>query len=192
MRSLLQNQPLSHIRIIAGKWRSRRVVFNTQTGVRPSPDRVRETLFNWLQPVIKGAHCLDLCAGSGVLGFEALSRGAEHVVMVDNSAAVVKQLHDNAKRLSADKLSIIRQEIPAVLILPARSIDIIFLDPPFKQGKLAELTAWLATVDWLKPDAFIYIESESELTELSVPKNWSVYRQNHTRHVNYSLWQVAG
>ncbi|TPW17985.1 MAG: methyltransferase, partial [Halothiobacillaceae bacterium] len=118
------------LRIIGGTWRSRRLEFPTVEQLRPTPDRVRETLFNWLQHRIGGARCLDLFAGSGALGFEALSRGANEVVFVEIDPAAVQALRANAQRLQADNAQIIHEEALRYLAKPADPFDIIFLDPP--------------------------------------------------------------
>src|SRR5689334_13621175 len=119
-----------NIRIIGGTWRGRKLLVPDVPHLRPTPDRVRETLFNWLAPVLPGAHCLDAFAGSGALGFEALSRGAAQVVMVDESPVVIKHLQAQAVILKTTQAEIYRANVPQQLKKPAKPFDIVFLDPP--------------------------------------------------------------
>ncbi|HVV69682.1 MAG TPA: 16S rRNA (guanine(966)-N(2))-methyltransferase RsmD [Gammaproteobacteria bacterium] len=183
----------SQVRIIGGKWRSRKITFPNVAGLRPTPNRVRETLFNWLAPHIHNAKCLDLFAGSGALGFEALSRGAHSVVMVEQSAQVVAQLHTNAKLLAAEALAeIFCQRIePQVSILQNRQFDIVFLDPPFHQGWIPLCCQLLEISQCLTPGALIYIEAECELQPLPIPSNWNILRQQKAGQVSYYLIQYA-
>ena len=130
------------LRIIGGEWRGRKVSFPDQAGLRPTGDRVRETLFNWLQPIISGARCLDLFAGSGVLGLEALSRGAAQVVMVEQAAPVCRYLQQAADNLGAQgRLEVNHTTAEAYLMSAAKPFDVIFFDPPFAQGLLASSCA---------------------------------------------------
>ena len=124
------------IRIISGKFRSRRLPFPDAKGLRPTPDRVRETLFNWLQKDIHSAVCLDLFAGSGALGFEALSRGAARVVMVDSSPVVVKQLEENTRLLDISDVAIIEKDVSVSWPTFQERFSVVFLDPPFKANLL--------------------------------------------------------
>lgn len=162
------------LRIVGGKWRSRRIRFVDAEGLRPTPDRVRETLFNWLQFEINGAHCLDAFAGSGALGFEALSRGAASVVMLEKQrlqflalqAAAADLQAESAILLSGDALQLLRSTAPWQ---PDEGFDGVFLDPPFHQSLLPEVCAVLHERALLKPDAFVYIESESPWEGLGLP-----------------------
>ncbi len=151
---------------------------------------MRETLFNWLQPVIHGARCLDLFAGSGALGFEALSRGATEVIMVDRAAQVIAALHSHidslqargARVLQADALSYLQStEIPQV------PFDIVFLDPPFRHNLLEPCCQWLAHHRWLAPQARIYLEAESELHLAALPENWHITHSKRAGEVGYYL-----
>lgn len=178
----------SQVRIIGGKWRSRKITFLTETGVRPTSDRIRETLFNWLAPIIRGTRCLDLFAGTGALGFEALSRGAESVVMLDQSLLVVKSLRENVENLQAENCRIIHASVPnSVPILTPPLFDIIFLDPPFNQNLIAAASSWIEENKILMPEGFIYIEAEKTLSPLPIPDHWEVYRSKQAGNVGYHL-----
>ncbi|MBS0358303.1 MAG: 16S rRNA (guanine(966)-N(2))-methyltransferase RsmD [Proteobacteria bacterium] len=174
------------LRIIGGKWRSRRIRFS-ETGVRPTPDRVRETLFNWLAPIIPGAHCLDLFAGSGVLSFEALSRGAASIVTIDQSAEAIRFIEQNKQLLQAENMQLIKMQIPGNLSIEKKSFDIIFMDPPFHQGLIELCCAWLREKELLAPNAYIYIETEADLNPLPIPSDWEIFREKKAGQVKYYL-----
>lgn len=179
----------SQVRIIGGQARGRNITFPIIDGLRPSSDRIRETLFNWLAPVIQGATCLDLFAGSGALGFEALSRGADTVVMCDQSTTVVEHLRANAKRFSMTTLEIIQAQAPeclASLNWPT-PFDIVFLDPPFHQQQLAPTIEMLESQHLLNSTAYIYIETEASLKPLSLPNNWQLIHSKKAGQVAYHL-----
>ena len=181
----------NELRIIGGKWRGRKLKFAANSQIRPTPNRVRETLFNWLAPIINDAICLDLFAGSGALGFEALSRGAKQVTMVDKSPQVIKTLTDNANTLGTDDIEFMCVEfLPALKNPFHRQFDIVFLDPPFHQNLIAPCANWLAQNSCLTEHAFIYIEAESSLKTLSVPGNWEMYKQKTAGQVTYSLFRL--
>ena len=153
-----QNQ----VRIIGGQWRGRKLQFAEAPGLRPTHDRVRETLFNWLAPYISGARCLDLFAGSGALGFEALSRGAEHCTLVELNRNASKMLQQNLATLKCEGGRVLNQDWQQALAsLPPASIDLVFLDPPFHQDPLRQLSQGQALIRVLKPDALVYVEQES-------------------------------
>jgi 16S rRNA (guanine966-N2)-methyltransferase len=175
------------VRIISGMWRGRKLKVPDLPGVRPTPDRVRETLFNWLQPVIMGARCLDLFAGSGALGFECLSRGASHVEMVDHSAAVVKLLREEAEGLKAENFTIYAAIVPAQLKLPAQPFDVVFLDPPFNEDLLGPCCKFLEENDFLADGAYIYLEAPRPLTADDLPPNWELIKNKKAGHVAYHL-----
>ncbi len=168
------------LRIIAGQWRGRKLPFPDQQGLRPTPDRVRETLFNWLQPVIPGSRCLDLFSGSGALGLEALSRGAASAVLVDSSTAVVGQLRRNLQLLNADNAEVVQSSAQSWLAHNQQlsaGFDLVFLDPPFRQGMLEQCCELLEQSELLSPGARIYVEAEKELSPLPLPQNWQLLRQ---------------
>lgn len=187
--------PTSALRIIAGEWRGRKIPFAPIPGLRPTPDRVRETLFNWLQPYIAGANCLDLFSGSGALGLEALSRGAESVTFVDQDSAVVRQLRDNLQQLKCQRGEVVQAS--AVQWLEARNTDmeqrydIVFMDPPFRKDLAGTCCVLLESHNLLQEGALVYVETESELRTLTVPANWSQHREKTAGQVSYRLFTCA-
>jgi 16S rRNA (guanine966-N2)-methyltransferase len=174
------------LRIIGGSWRSRRIQFPDLPGLRPSPDRVRETLFNWLAPLIEGSRCLDLYAGSGALGLEALSRGAARVCFVDADRRAIDALRDNLERLGADRAQLVEADALHFLRGAPQPHDIAFLDPPFRQGLLADGLQRLAQ-GWLTANARVYIEMEAEAELPELPPGWEVLRSKRAGQVCYSL-----
>ena len=181
----------NQLRIIGGAWRSRKLAFPSVPGLRPTPDRIRETLFNWLQPVITGARCLDLFSGSGALGLEALSRGAAQVIMVDQHAKVIAQLRSNLELLHANNALLVKADVVHYLQSQSRykPLDIIFLDPPYYQSLVGPCCKALAHFDWLAPEAYIYIETESSLETLDLPASWQLTRSKKAGQVSYNLAQ---
>ena len=180
------------LRIIGGDWRSRKLRFPDAGGVRPSPARTRETLFNWLNFHLAGSDCLDLFAGSGALGLEALSRGAAKATLVDHTPALATALRDNLRLLKSENGEVVCQDVEGYLRSPNRPpFDIIFMDPPFRQGWLARLLPLIANGPWVKPGSWVYVEHESELTGLSVPEGWQLHRQKTAGQVTYNLYRVA-
>ncbi len=175
------------VRIIAGKWRGRRLKVLDMDGLRPTPDRVRETLFNWLSSVIQGAHCLDLFAGTGVLGFEALSRGASRVVMVDQSADVVQLLQDELDQFGADNGRVYRANVPNQLQTVEQPFDIVFLDPPYRDGLLLPCCHYLETQHYLAQQAYIYLEAQQPLDESELPDGWRLIKSGKAGQVFYHL-----
>lgn len=162
------------LRIVGGRWRSRRIRFADAEGLRPTPDRVRETLFNWLQFEIGGAVCLDAFAGSGALGLEALSRGAARVVMIEKQRVPFALLQEAARDLDATGAALVHGDTLALLRqqpdwIPAGGFDGVFLDPPFHRDVLPQVCAILHERGFLKPEAFVYIESEQEWDALALP-----------------------
>jgi len=182
------SQP-NQVRIIAGQWRSRKINFPEVVGLRPSSDRVRETLFNWLMNEISGAHCLDLFAGSGILGLEALSRGAARVVAVDESALVIKALRQNAVILATNKLQCVQAAWPAVIKQLKEPFDIVFLDPPFGQGLIEGCCASLVENNLLNSNAWIYVEMEVAAVLPKFPENWELFREMKTQQVRVLLFR---
>ncbi len=180
------NQAVNQVRIIAGCWRGRKLSFAPVAGVRPTPDRVRETLFNWLSPVLRDARCLDLFAGSGALGIEAASRGAASVVLVDNDPQVVCCLREQLQLLGAAQIEVVQSAVEGWLSAPADPFDVVFLDPPFRRNLLPACMQALQNGGWLAADAYVYIEAESNL-ELALPKNWLLTRSKRAGQVGYHL-----
>ena len=166
------------VRIIGGRFRGRRLRFPGVAGLRPTTDRLRETLFNWLQFEIEGARCLDLFAGSGALGLEALSRGAACVQFVDQSPAVARQLRENLDVLGAGEKALVTKGDAARLLRthPPLPFDLVFLDPPYALGTLPVLCARLEE-GWLADGAWIYLEQESHRPWFDLPPGWSVHRE---------------
>lgn len=172
------------VRIIAGRWRGSRLDIPEVAGLRPTPDRVRETLFNWLQGHIAGLRCLDLYAGSGALGFEAASRGAAHVVMVERDHDAVAALLASAHRLQAANVDIIHADALTWLARPTLRFDVAFIDPPFAAG-LHQRTLDLLS-PWLAPGAQVYVEY-GRAEPRPVLAGFTVWREGSTREVHYCL-----
>jgi len=175
------------LRIIGGEWRSRKIKIPDLVEIRPTPDRVRETLFNWLSPVISGAYCLDLFAGSGALSFEALSRGAKHVVMVDKSSTVIESLRTTAQQLGADNITLYQGHAPENIILPKEPFDIIFLDPPFHQNLIKPSCEWLIKQKLVHSKSYIYIETEKDRENIILPEHWHILKEGKTKQIKYYL-----
>lgn len=181
---------LNQVRIIGGCWRGRKLHFPALTELRPTPDRVRETVFNWLAPHIQNSHCLDLFAGSGALGIEALSRGATHTTFVDHATPVIQTLKTNLKQLDAkDQATLIKASFPRIPLETTTPFDIVFLDPPFAKQLLPDICHWLEEHQLLAPNALIYIEMERDCTALP-PEHWKVVKRKAAGNVIYSLWQL--
>lgn len=185
---------LSKIRLIAGQWRSRLITFRADEGIRPTPDRIRETLFNWLTPYLEGASCLDLFAGSGALSFEALSRGAGHSVLVEQNPLVIKQIQENQEKLNTRDVTLLLARLPRdferlAKLVPAKLLpfDVVFLDPPFKKDFLGPCCEWLEKNNWLKSGSVIYIEAEKDLEPLPIPATWELVKEKTTQQVRYGL-----
>ncbi|MEG0860812.1 MAG: 16S rRNA (guanine(966)-N(2))-methyltransferase RsmD [Pseudomonas sp.] len=178
------------LRIIAGEWRSRRLSFPDAPGLRPTPDRVRETLFNWLAPHIEGAKVLDAFAGSGALYLEALSRGAAEAVALDSNQAAIASLRQNLETLRCPRGQVIQSDAQRYLQgEPKLAFDLVFLDPPFHQDLLPTTCALLEERQWLAENAWIYTESETPPSALQLPGNWRLHREKKAGQVYYALWQ---
>ncbi len=158
-------------------------------GLRPTPDRVRETLFNWLQHDIITAYCLDLFAGSGALGLEALSRGAARTVLVEKSATATQQLEAHLRTLSCDNAAIVHLSAEQFLQHGPGDAryDVVFLDPPFGKGLIATCTQLLEEKNWLTPNARIYLENERELPTTDIPTHWHIDREKTAGQITYRL-----
>jgi 16S rRNA (guanine966-N2)-methyltransferase len=180
----------NQVRIIGGAWRSRRISFPDHEDLRPSADRVRETLFNWLGQDLGGQRCLDLFAGSGALGFEALSRGAASVVMVDRSRRACEALRGNALLLGAKNLQFHRADAlefaTAAAANAAARFDVVFLDPPFRSTLLERVLPRVAPL--LRPEARVYLESA---TAFAPTDGWSILRHGRAGQVHYTLVTYA-
>lgn len=173
----------NRVRIIGGRWRSRLIAFPDAPGLRPTPDRVRETLFNWLGQDLSGQRCLDLFAGAGALGFEALSRGAAAVVMVERSRSVVALLRENAARLGARGLQIVEDDaLHFLAAAPPPTFDIVFVDPPYRSGLAEAVLERVPAV--LAGGARVYVEADAPLVP---PPSWRVLRHGRAGAVHYHL-----
>ena len=178
----------NEFRIIAGAWRRRKLHFPPLPGIRPSPDRVRETLFNWLRERVPGARCLDLFAGSGALGLEALSRGANSVTFVDREREAVEAIRGHLTLLEAADGDVTQADALEWLKRAPEPYDIVFLDPPFASD-LAELAlAALEAGGWLKPAALIYMEYAADVPP-SLPAGWQLLRESRAGRVGFRLIQ---
>ena len=183
------------LRIIAGQWRGKRFRF-PELDIRPTPDRVRETLFNWLQNRIEGAHCLDLYAGSGALGLEALSRGAASVVFVEHKRVAVNALRELLRDWQASGATVVRDEAlhylaaarsPGPQLDGGRGFDLVFLDPPYASGELPAAAAALA-LGGLAPEARIYVEHADDELRPTLPAAWRELRSGKAGEVRYHLY----
>ncbi|MCC8375245.1 MULTISPECIES: 16S rRNA (guanine(966)-N(2))-methyltransferase [Photorhabdus] len=183
-----QRQSMGQIRIIGGKWRGRKLPVPDSPGLRPTTDRVRETLFNWLAPVIQEAHCLDCYAGSGALGLEALSRYAAQVTLIEYERNIAKQLSANLDLLSTQNAEVINDSALTYLSQSGKPYDVVFLDPPFRKGMLSETIKLLEEQNWLADESWIYVEAESESMAIDVPVNWQLHREKVAGQVAYRLY----
>jgi 16S rRNA (guanine966-N2)-methyltransferase len=177
---------MNKVRIIGGDLRSRMISFPDEEGLRPTPDRVRETLFNWLGQTLYGRTCLDLFAGSGALGFEAASRGAERVVMVEMNRAVLRALQDNVKKLGCANVSILGQDGLEFASRDGHRYDVIFLDPPFQSDYLPKSLEILP--QRLNENGVVYVESGARI---DVPPPWQVLKSGKAGQVHYQLLTVT-
>ncbi|MFL6593082.1 MAG: 16S rRNA (guanine(966)-N(2))-methyltransferase RsmD [Luteimonas sp.] len=176
------------VRIIGGRWRGTRLAFPDLAGLRPSTDRVRETLFNWLQPALAGARVLDLFAGSGALGLESLSRGAREAVLVERDPIVAEALRASIERLRAgDEATVVRADALSFLQAPLLGrFDIVFVDPPFDARLWAQVLASLTP--WLADDPWLYLESPAA-EHIAPESGWTLHREGSTREARYALYR---
>lgn len=190
---MANNRPSSgQVRIIAGQWRSRRLPIHDLEGLRPTTDRVRETLFNWLAGDLAGARVLDCFGGSGALCLESLSRYASYAKVFELQASAAQQLTLNLKTLKCDPdiAEVIKGDTLALLtVQPTEAFDIVYIDPPFRKQLAEKTIALLEQHNWLKDNAQIYVETESEITHLSVPANWVQLKEKKAGQVIYRLYQ---
>jgi 16S rRNA (guanine966-N2)-methyltransferase len=177
------------VRIIGGKFRSRKITFPELPDLRPTPNRIRETLFDWLQQEAVGAICLDAFAGSGALGFEALSRGAASVVFLEKDRQVIQALQRNAAHLGIKEINCLQQNTLDWLNKPnaGPTFDLVFLDPPFSQPWLLPCLEALVAQGWLSAHAWVYIESSQPLDLLALPQGLDLYRHKKAGQVHYGL-----
>jgi len=181
---------LNSVRINAGEWRSRVIKFPDAVGLRPTPERVRQTVFNWLGQDLSGMTCLDLFAGTGVMGFEALSRGALSATLVEKSLSAYKALIDNRQLLKAEHVHIYHQDALKFLSQNTKKFNLIFLDPPYHQQWLQKVLPLL--VEHLQADALVYVEAEYALdSDDALPDTWQVIKQSKAGNVFYHLLKLS-
>ena len=186
----------NQLRIIGGEWRGRKLRFPDAPNLRPTPDRVRETIFNWLAPMIHGARCLDLFAGSGALGLEALSRGAAWTTFIDSHKKVSQVLHehldllnanDNSEVLHMDSVKFLSQD--NFINTQAKAYDLVFLDPPYHLNFMQKVVPLLEANGWLTENAMLYLEIEKRQSLPELPENWKMLKEKTAGEVNYFLFQ---
>ena len=180
----------NQLRIIGGEWRGRKLRFPDAPNLRPTPDRVRETIFNWLAPMIQGARCLDLFAGSGALGLEALSRGAAFTSFIDNHKKATEALKSHLDLLKAKDISEVLQ-MDGVKFLKEEAIkyDLVFLDPPYHLGFMQKVIPLLEENGWLTDNAMLYLEIEKRQSLPELPDNWKQLKDKSAGEVHYFLFR---
>lgn len=190
MKSSPRRPSRNQLRIIGGKWRGRKLEFPSVAGLRPTGDRIRETLFNWLAPTLAGTRCLDLFAGSGALGLEALSRGAKYAVLLDTDPRVVAQLRAHCEQLAVDNVSILRADALQWLKQDRGEelFDLVLLDPPFQADLLEPTVAALTSSRRLHEDALIYLETAREQS-FSPPASWELLKHKFAGQVSFALYR---
>lgn len=178
------------VRVIGGEWRGRKLPVPNAEGLRPTPDRIRETLFNWLQFSIAGKTCLDAFTGSGALAVEALSRGAAQVTAIERDIKVAKQLSELLLPLAGERLTLVNADVLHWLKeQPAQAFEVVFLDPPFGQSLLEPACQLLEEKGWLAEDALIYVEQAKHPAELiTLPTTWVLYKDKQIGDVHFSLY----
>ncbi|WP_051482802.1 16S rRNA (guanine(966)-N(2))-methyltransferase RsmD [Thioalkalivibrio sp. HK1] len=181
--------PSGNIRIIAGRWRRRLLPVADSIGLRPTPSRVRETLFNWLQDEIEGRTCLDLFAGTGALGFEAASRGAKEVVMVERKRDLARSLEKTASDLGAGSIEVHCADALTWRPAPDKRFDLVFLDPPWSGPSPAEALKYLGDIEAIAPCALVGIESDRKTEDRSLPAGWTLRRRLCAGQVRYGLFE---
>jgi 16S rRNA (guanine966-N2)-methyltransferase len=182
-----RSSKLAEVRIIAGQYRGRKIYFPALPGLRPTPNRIRETLFNWLARAVEGASCLDLFAGSGALSFEALSRGAKYCLLLDACPEVAHRLCENQARIGIRNMAVQCATFPYASDVVLGRYDIVFIDPPFQEHLVPSVIRWLLACDCLAKNALIYIESDSHETTIQTPESWQVLKSKKAGNVHYSL-----
>jgi 16S rRNA (guanine966-N2)-methyltransferase len=180
------------LRIIGGSWRGRKLRFPPTAEIRPTPDRVRETLFNWLGSRVSGARCLDLFAGSGALGLESLSRGAAHVTFVERDGAAVRELRARLLEWGARGAEVEHGDALHFLGGASRPFDIVFLDPPFDSEFLTSAAARLDDGGWLAAGALIYVECAARNGLPPLPQGWTALKSKQAGEVGYHLLHKRG
>ncbi|WP_434953200.1 16S rRNA (guanine(966)-N(2))-methyltransferase RsmD [Shewanella sp. HL-SH4] len=184
-----QNSSSGQVRIISGQWRSRKLPIHDLEGLRPTTDRVRETLFNWLSVDIRGARVLDCFAGSGALSLESLSRYAEFALMFELQKSAANQLTKNLHTLNCINAKVINGDSLQLLAKGTdQGFDVVYIDPPFRKGLAKQTIELLMAHGWLNNDALIYLETETDLTDLVIPSSWLPLKQKTAGQVSYRLY----
>ncbi|WP_281645863.1 16S rRNA (guanine(966)-N(2))-methyltransferase RsmD [Parendozoicomonas sp. Alg238-R29] len=180
------------LRIIGGEWRSRQLPIAAVEGLRPTPDRIRETLYNWLTGWVGGARCLDAFSGTGALGLEALSRGAEHTTFLEYSPTAARMLQENLNTLNCKNAEVIHTDASLWLNQKlAVPYDLVFLDPPFNKGFVAPVCRLLNDNGYLSENGLVYIESEISLGQLGVPDHWQLWKEKTAGQVACRLYRMS-
>lgn len=178
------------VRVISGKWRGRKLTVLDADGLRPTTDRVKETLFNWLMHDINGATVLDCFAGSGSLAIEALSRFAASATLVERDASLARHLMQNLQKLQCDNARVLNQDCLSLLTAStAQQYDIVFIDPPFRHNLAVPCCQALEQKQWLTANALIYLETEKELQLSALPANWRLLKEKIAGQLAYRLYQ---
>jgi 16S rRNA (guanine966-N2)-methyltransferase len=178
------------VRVISGKWRGRKLAVLDADGLRPTTDRVKETLFNWLMHSIDSATVLDCFAGSGSLAIEALSRHASHATLIERDGALARHLQQNLQRLQCNNAHVQQQDCLSWLSANAtQQFSVVFIDPPFRKGLAIPCCQALEQHSWLTDDAYIYLETEKELTLAEIPANWRLLKEKIAGQLAYRLFQ---
>ncbi len=180
---------MGSIRLIAGMHRGRKLPVLMAEGLRPTTDRVKETVFNWLMPYIQDSHCLDCFAGAGSLGFEAYSRGAQQVTMIELNKDAANQLKLNSKTLATENVIVHNTDTIKFLAGNTQKFDLVFIDPPFRQGLVEKVIALMGQ-EWLANNALVYVETEAEHQLKYLPENWHLHKEKVAGQVAYRLYQV--
>ncbi len=180
---------MGKIRIIGGEWARRQLPVVEVAGLRPTSDRMRETLFNWLQNDLPGSRVLDAFAGTGALGLEALSRGAEAVVFVEKSSKAARQLKANLKVLQAENAQVVQSDVLRYLQQPPQAFEGVFIDPPFARQLQQRLIDILIQGAWLKPEGWVYVEQPKKQSLPQVPAHWDLHREKQAGEVRYLLYR---
>lgn len=192
-RNLKQNKALGEVRVIAGRWRGRKLPVLNEEGLRPTTDRVKETLFNWLMNDIAGSRCLDCFAGSGSLGIEALSRQAQAVVFLEKFTHVANQLKQNLALLKTSDGQVVNTDSLQWLAQKNHTepFDVVFIDPPFHFDFVPKVLKLLAENHWLAPNALLYVETEKTHAPLALPENWHIIKEKSAGMVTSRLIQIS-
>ncbi len=180
---------MGKVRVIGGDWKGRKFKVLDKQGLRPTTDRIRETIFNWLQWHLPTKRCLDLFAGSGILGIEAVSRGASFAQLVEKDHQIVNHLRQQLQLLDTNKIELIQTDaIKLLKTPPPQGFDIVFIDPPFRQNLITTCCQYLDKNQWLNHEALIYVEMEPQYIS-TVPQDWQLIRDKYAGQVHYCLFR---